>query len=253
MMRRVMRGLRAAADLLLPRACIVCGHKLKLDESFICTACLDDIPLTRYHLLRHNPMADRLNELIQKHLEVLWDSGRMISERYAYATALFFYDSEAGYRHIPYQIKYHGNISAGRYFGKMLGQETAKAPWLHDVDAVIPVPLHWRRKWSRGYNQAEIIAEEVSKVLGVPMRTDLLKRKRHTRTQTRLEISEKAANVEGAFIASCTSCSGVKHLLLVDDVFTTGGTLHACYVALRSVFPPEVRISVATLGFVGGG
>ena len=252
MMRRVIRGLKAAADLILPRVCLVCGLKLGLDEKHICKACLDDMPLTRYHMLRHNPMADKLNDIIQQQLEVRWEGGEDVRERYAYATALFFYSSEAGYRHIPYQIKYHGNTRAGRYFGRMLGGEIAMTAWLSDVDAIIPVPLHWHRKWSRGYNQAEIIAAEVAKVLEVPMRTDLLKRRRHTKTQTKLKISAKAANVKGAFTASRPPGTDLRHILLIDDVFTTGSTLGACFRALREVFPPSVRISVATLAFVGG-
>lgn len=252
---RVIRGLRAVADLLLPRVCIVCGRKLELDENHICRDCLDDIPLTRFHLLSHNPMADRFNEIIQKHLEALWDSEGAEShhfERYVYATALFFYSSGAGYRHIPHQIKYHGNLSAGRYFGNMLGREVALTPWLQGIDIVIPVPLHWRRKWTRGYNQAEIIGEQVASVIGASLRTDILKRKRHTKTQTKLEISEKSANVKGAFEAHETDIEGIRHVLLIDDVFTTGNTLFACFSALREVFPPSVRISIATLAFVGG-
>lgn len=253
MRRRVIRGLRAVADLLLPRVCIVCGCKLGLDESHICRNCLDDMPLTRFHLLSHNPMADSFNEVIQKHLETLWESESPDShhfERYVYATALFFYSSEAGYRHIPYQIKYHGNISAGRHFGNMLGREVALAPWMQDIDIVIPVPLHWRRKWTRGYNQAEIIGAEVASVLGAQLRTDILKRKRHTKTQTKLDISEKASNVKGAFQAAETTIEGIRHVLLIDDVFTSGNTLGECFMALRKVFPTDVRISVATLGFI---
>ena len=251
-MRRVIRGLKAATDLLLPRVCVVCRRKLSLDEKHMCQACHEDMPLTRYHMLRHNPMSDRFNELIQKQLEALWDAGLEASEQYAYATSLFFYTSEAGYRHIPYQIKYHGNTRAGRYFGEMLGREVSMAPWMSDIDVVIPVPLHWRRKWSRGYNQAEIIASETAKVLDVPLRTDILKRRRHTKTQIKLEISEKAENVKGAFTAYRQPAADFRHILLIDDVFTTGSTLHACFVALREVFPPSVRISVATLAFVGG-
>ena len=133
------------------------------------------------------------------------------------------------------------------------------AEHLSDVDAVIPIPLHWTRKWTRGYNQAEIIAREVAKVIGVPLRTDILERCRRTRTQTKLSIEGKAANVQGAFRvrrshkkAEASAFSDLKHLLIIDDIFTTGSTLHACYTALREVFPPSVRISVATLGFVGG-
>ena len=131
----------------------------------------------------------------------------------------------------------------------MLGERLSLAPWFADVDVVIPVPLHPRRKWSRGYNQAAIIARAVAEALAVPVREDILSRTRHTATQTKLDIEEKASNVKGAFAASCSETFG--HVLLVDDVFTTGSTLGECFQALRKVFPPEVRISVATLGFVG--
>ena len=113
---------------------------------------------------------------------------------------------------------------------------------------------NWSRKWKRGYNQAEVLARAIAEELGVSVRTDLLKRTRRTATQTRLDIEAKATNVEGAFqvcIKKPGTLNGIRHIILIDDVFTTGSTLHACFVALRSVFPPSVRISVATLAFVG--
>ena len=269
-----MRGLRAVVDVFLPRVCVVCQQRLSLEEKHICADCLEDMPLTRFHLLKHNPMADKFNGVIQKHLETLWDSGHfeVPYEKYAFATALFFYDTDTGYRRIPYQIKYFGNLSLGRHFGKMLREEVSRVPWLHDVDMIIPVPLHWRRRWFRGYNQAEVIAREVALSIGAPLRTDLLKRTRYTKTQTKLSIEEKATNVSRAFTVTIPSDmlmppenipsdskgtpvlpDGVKcrHILLIDDVFTTGSTLGECFWALRDVFPPSVRISVATLGFVG--
>ena len=277
-----MRGLRAVVDIFLPRVCVVCQRRLSLEEKHICGGCLEDMPLTRFHLLKHNPMADKFNGVIQKHLETFWSSGHfeVPYERYAFATALFFYDTDTGYRRIPYQIKYHGNLRLGRHFGKMLGEEVSKAPWLQDADMIIPVPLHWRRRWFRGYNQAEVIAREVALSVGAPLRTDLLKRARYTKTQTQLTIEEKSTNVSRAFTVSRPSDiptppentpsdskgtpngledipmlpDGVqcRHILLIDDVFTTGSTLHSCYLALREVYPYPVRISVATLGFVGG-
>ena len=249
-MLRLKRHIRALVDLLLPRTCIVCGRKLLVWENHLCLYCLSDMPLTRFWTMMHNPMADRFNAVIQHGLEKAWEEDMTVApENYAYAAALFFYNSEAGYRHIPHRIKYDGNISAGKYFGHMLGEKLQKAQWTSDIDVVIPVPLHWRRKWSRGYNQAEIIASQVASVLGAPMRTDLLKRVRHTDTQTRLDLAGKARNVDGAFSASFSE--DISHILLIDDVFTTGATLYSCFTALRSVFPSSVRISVATLGFVG--
>ena len=293
----VQYSLKAVLDLLIPRQCLVCGRSLDAAEEHLCRECLEDLPRTYYWLRKFNPMADRFNALIQERMgmqitqqeqqsevtmEQDWQSGRAHID-YAFAAALFFYRAESGYRRIPYQIKYHGDIPTGRCFGRMLGEKIAGAEHFADVDAVIPVPLHWTRKWSRGYNQAEIIAREVASALGAELRTDILERCRRTRTQTKLTIEGKAANVQGAFrvrpgiinsvrttdsnnaLRPITNCpprpcrnkadaygpAGPKHLLLVDDVFTTGSTLHACYAALREAFPPSVRISVATLAFVG--
>lgn len=251
----VLRGLRAAGEILLPRQCITCGQRLLLEEKHLCLECLADLPQTYFWTMSHNPMADRFNENIQKDIETDEDDG--LHERYAYAAALFFYHSEAQYRLIPYQIKYHGNIRAGRYFGRMLGNRLTSSELFEDVDMVVPVPLHWTRKWKRGYNQAEVIAGAVAEALGAPMRTDLLRRRKRTTTQTRMEVEDKRKNVAEAFVstpslADIAAQDGIRHLLLIDDVFTTGATLHACFVALRTVLPASVRISVATLGFVGG-
>ncbi len=251
-------------------------------------------------------MADRFNERIQKRIEekmnpaeegLRREEGEVKGrERYAFAAALFFYHSEAGYRHIPYQIKYQGNLEAGRYFGRMLGRRLAGAgrarpeaaggrgaedcgagaagPWA-DVDMVIPVPLHWMRRWKRGYNQAEVIAGAVAEAMDVPMRNDILIRRRRTETQVKLKVEDKARNVSGAFAVSEEAAalygrpverygedgsvrasgrrgsgSHPRHILIVDDVFTTGSTLAACHEAIREVFPAEVRISVVTLGYL---
>ena len=290
----VRRGLKAALDFLIPRKCVVCESILGPAEMHICSDCLEDLPRTYYWLRKFNPMADKFNALIQKWVEDRPQAGKddclaasegsiPPRENYAYATALFFYRTDSGYSNISRQLKYHGDIPTGRCFGRMLGERIAGAEHFKDVDAVIPIPLHWTRKWSRGYNQAEIIAREVASALGAELRTDILERCRRTRTQTKLTIEGKAANVQGAFsvrpgiinsvrttdsnnaLRPITNCpprpcrnkadaygpAGPKHLLLIDDVFTTGSTLHACYAALREVFPPSVRISVATLAFVG--
>lgn len=251
----IKTAFRALADLLIPRKCIVCGEKLALEEKHICRWCRDDMPLTRFWQVSHNAMADKFNEAIQKKLETEWDraageeTGGRRYERYAFAAALFFFNNDAEYKRIPYRIKYEGDIPAGRYFGAILGHRLSQAEWAGDVDVIIPVPLHWRRRWKRGYNQAEIIAEGVSVSLGVPVCGDILKRTRSTKTQVKLETTEKSTNVEGAF--SATFREGIGHILLIDDVFTTGSTLTACFWALREVFPPSMRISVATLAFVG--
>ena len=241
--------IRAIPDILLPRTCTVCQRRLYLCENHICLECRADMPLTYFWMSRHNLMADRFNALLQE------KSDGVVYTPYIRAAALFFYKEDGKYRHIPQQLKYKGNIAIGKHFGKILGSRLRESAEFSDADIIVPVPLHWSRKWKRGYNQAEVLARAIAEELGASVRTDLLKRTRRTATQTRLDIEAKATNVEGAFQACIKkpgTLNGIRHIILIDDVFTTGSTVRACYWALRSVFPPSVRISVATLAFVGG-
>lgn len=264
----VKLGLNALLDLFIPRRCIVCGNVLDSGERLLCEDCLDDIPKTYYWFRKNNPMADRFNLLIQEGLEKQWDQGRSVNEDYAYAVSLYFYRLDSEYRFIPYQLKYKGRKDVGRFFGRILGVHLAEATFLRDIDAVVPVPLHWRRRWSRGYNQAEVLAEAVAEAGGWKLRTDILERNRSTKTQTKLTIAEKALNVKDAFSVKAgvsglvqdnvngpaldnVSEPAIRHILIVDDVFTTGSTTYSCFLALRKRFGRDVRISIATLCFVG--
>lgn len=245
---------RALADLMLPRTCLVCGRKLGMQEEHLCLYCLAEMPRAYFWDRSHNSMADKINGLIQEGLETAVADGKtdhedQQRERYAYACALFFFQDEGDYRNILYSLKYNGNTAAGEHFGKMLGCKMASAEHFADVDAVIPVPLHWTRKWKRGYNQAECIAEAVARELGVELHTDILYRRRRTSTQTKVDVKQKRRNVLGAF-EMVKNGHEPSHILLVDDLFTTGATLYACYRAIREKYP-SVRISFATLGFVG--
>ena len=239
-------SLSAIVDLVLPRVCVVCGRTLLQQERHICLNCLADLPETHFAMSGRNPMADKFNA------RIAGDS----YEPYAYAAALFYYAADSDYSRITQALKYHRDFGAGKFFARLLGRSLVSSELFAGVDLVVPVPLHWTRLWSRGYNQAEIIARELAATLSAPCRTDLLRRCRRTATQTRLDGEEKSANVAGAFkatkkAASLSSGNGISHILLVDDVFTSGATLGECRKALRAIFGPSTRISIATLGYAG--
>lgn len=234
-------SLSALLDLVLPRVCVVCGRPLLPRERHLCLECLSDLPETHYATVGRNPMADRFNAKVQVDEY----------EPYAYAAALYHYRADSGYKRISQALKYHRDFSTGRWAARLLGTRLAASPLYADVDLVVPVPLHWTRRRQRGYNQAAVIAREVARALGAPCAERLLRRVRRTRSQAHLAGEAKAANVEGAFALRARRPPAAGHILLVDDVFTTGATLAACHRALRRRYGPAVRISVATLAAVG--
>lgn len=238
-------ALSSLLNLVAPQECVVCGRQLSLRERHLCAVCMADLPRTYYSALPRNQLADRFNELIQR------DLPEGCSEDYAFAASLFFYRSSTGYSRITQRIKYNADISIGRHFSSILGEEMSRSPLFKDVDLVVPVPLHPSRRWVRGHNQSETIARELAECLGASLRTDILKRVRRTKTQTKLSVEQKSLNVRTAFEVGRGVLPECSHILVVDDVFTTGATLHACFNALRKRFPSPIRISVATLASVG--
>lgn len=233
-------------DMVLPRVCVVCGHALLPCEKHICMLCKEDIPRTSFSCLRRNPMSEMFNALLQPRE----------SEPYVLATALFHYRSDSPFSSLTKALKYHGNVPAGRYFSEMLAAEMADSELFRGIDLVVPVPLHWHRQWKRGYNQAEVIARVLSERLGASCEPKMLRRTRRTKSQATLHLEERPGNTAGAFALSPRGIRTLlegryRHILLVDDVFTSGSTLLDCHRALRAAAGSEVRISLATLGYAG--
>ena len=268
-----MEVFRAVRDLLIPARCVCCGGRLLRSERHLCLSCLADLPYTYFWTTPHNKMADAFNSLIQRAL-----SDDAPYQPYSRATALFYY--QGAYESLTKAVKYGGDARLGVWLGRQLGARLAEAGFaggrgsgpnggeaagspdpavaseaLPPVTAVVPVPLHWRRRWKRGYNQAELIARGAAAALGVPLRTDLLRKARSTGSQTALSQEERLANVARAFRANrralarlATSAPSACHLLLIDDVFTTGATLFSVRQALMAA-DPNLVISIATLAY----
>lgn len=222
-------------ELVFPRHCLVCGELLPPSESDICCDCYEDMPLTYFWDWAQNPAFERMSRGGDFHA----------------AASLFFFRETAGYNHLLHSIKYGGNIKLGRRLGRMLGEKLSMSNQFNNADCIVPVPLHPLRRFRRGYNQAMEIAVGMSEAMGIPVEPGLVHRCRYTRTQTRLHGQSKTSNVKAAFRADSIAIKklaeqGVRQIIVVDDVMTSGATLTACASTLLGHF----KISVASLAFV---
>lgn len=219
----------AALSLFRLRACLVCGQPLLADEVALCTPCMEGLPRTRYHLMPDNPAARRL-----------W--GRFPLER---ATSLFFYRRGSSYARLLWDLKFSGRRSIGHFMGARMARELQSSGFFQGIDLILPVPLHRYRLWQRGYNQSLCLARGVSQVTGIPVDTHLLRRIRSSASQRSRAGIERWDNVCGIFSLRQPGALAGKHILLIDDVLTTGSTLTACADALSG--EAGIRISVLTL------
>lgn len=227
----IQQELKNLLDLLLPRTCGACERILNPWETEICQLCLFEIPITNFHLDPNNPVA-----------QIFW--GRVHLEQ---ASTWFTYISGSRFGKLLHRLKYEHRPKIGVAIGEIYGYQLLHSGVYQIPDLIIPVPLHPKRKRKRGYNQSEMIARGLSRALEIPTRTDLLQRTVHTKTQTAKSRADRYLNVSGKFqVTSKKEVTG-KHLLLVDDVITTGATIEACAEELLKV--EGVRVSVVGASF----
>lgn len=220
-------------ELFFPRCCAICGKRLLGSEEQLCFHCLSALPRTQFHLSEENELA-----------QSLW--GKLAIVR---AGAFLHYAKGGSVQRLLYELKYYGNSRLGRFLGRCMATELLPCGFFDGMDWIIPVPLHAKKRKLRGYNQSEMLAEGLSWVSRVPMLQKVVVRRQFTETQTRKGNYERWENVKDAF--EYTSCVDLrnKHVLLVDDVWTTGATLVACADALKGI--PGLQISILTLAWAG--
>lgn len=216
-------------SLLYPRLCQACGNELLRSEKFICTECYVLIPRTGYHLVEDNPVAT-----------LFW--GRCRIEK---AAAYSFYNRDSRMRKLIHNFKYRGIKDIGLEMGRIYGLSLKDTSFLSGIDIIIPVPLHPSKKKIRGFNQSEIIAAGISEITGIPSDPLIIERKNLSGTQTKRSRYERWVNVEGIFTVTRPEKAAGKHLLLIDDVITTGSTMESCANELLKI--DGVRVSVAAL------
>ena len=144
-------------------------------------------------------------------------------------------------------VKYKGNRELGIYLGKLMGHALENTNRFRYIDALIPLPLHPSKEKKRGFNQATILCQGIADVLGKPILKDVVIRTMHTDSQTKKNRVQRWANMEGRFELVKPDAIKGKHVLLVDDIVTTGATLEACAAALLSI--ENIKISIVTVAF----
>jgi len=216
-------------SLIYPRICVCCGNSLWRHEQIICTACSFRLPRTNYHLELENPVSRVFH-------------GRVNIES---AAAFLLFNKGNKVQRLIHQLKYKGRKDIGIWLGLEYGQVLRYSPFFTCIDLIIPVPLHKKKLMLRGYNQSDLFAAGLSRAMNIPVENKLLVRTRATATQTRKGRYDRWKNVEEMFAIPDSLPLTDKHILLVDDVITTGATLESCIATLRAV--KGVRVSVATI------
>lgn len=216
-------------SLFYPRLCAGCNAPLVRGEEVLCLNCLADLPKTNYHLCMDNPV-------------FLMFIGRV---NISSATSFCAFDKGGRLQHLLHELKYKGNRAVGLKMGILFGYDLIQNPFYKNIDIIVPVPLHPRKEKKRGFNQSVEICNGLAESMDRPVIAGNLIREIHTSSQTQKGRFERWENVSGIFSVKNDIPLIDKHILLVDDVVTTGATLEACCEPLLKV--PGVRVSIATL------
>ena len=223
---------RRLLDLIAPRLCVVCGHRLTVTEEVICAKCNFHLPSTGFH---HHAYDNEMAKLFWAQIPI---------EK---ATAFFYYEAHAETANIIYELKYKNHPEIGNIVGRMLAKEIQPSGFFDGIDGIVPVPLAKKRLRQRGYNQSMEIAQGVSEMTGLPIYKKVVRRNSFKGSQTNKGRWDRQENVEHVFELTDATAVSNKHLLLIDDVITTGATCIACAKALCQ--SGNIRISILALGF----
>lgn len=221
----------SALHLFYPHVCTGCGSDLLEKDNLLCLECIHNLPHTNFADLPNNP--------VEKYF---W--GRIpITAAYTQ----FYFSKEFLIQHLIHQLKYRGDTNIGFYLGEIMGKTLLESNRFKSIDTLIPLPLYADKEHKRGYNQAAVICNGMSAIMNVPVLNEAVIRQHATETQTRKHRTERWENVKESFkVIKQHELTG-KHLLLVDDVVTTGATLEACgNIILQQ---PNVKLSIATLAY----
>jgi ComF family protein len=230
-----MKNLKEAIDsfshIFFPHICIGCGSDLISNNQLLCIHCINKLPATHFELYANNPVE-----------KIFWGRAAISS-----ASAEYYFTKNSILQQILHQFKYKGKKDIGIYLGRMLGETLYQSNRFTNLDALVPLPLFASKEKRRGYNQAAVLAEGISLVMKLPVLNDCIERTTATETQTQKNRMERWQNISGKFKLKNKEAVVGKHILLVDDVITTGATLDAC--ANEFLLEENIHVSIATLAY----
>jgi competence protein ComFC len=203
-------------DFFLPRFCPACDNPLSSTEYFICNNCISNIKL-----------AD--TELIKSEFERKFAGDKVITNFHS----LFVFEKDKEFQSIVHSIKYKENFRLAVFLGKYIGKKLNDIIKSWAPDLLIPIPLHHLKKAERGYNQSFYLAKGISSACKIPVKKNIIRRKKFTPSQTQLNLKQRKENMEGAFSMRSNNFVREKNIILIDDVITTGSTISECGKILK--------------------
>jgi len=226
-LRELKEGL---IHLFYPHLCEGCSKPLTKQERVLCIGCEALLPETGHDTIADNDAAMRF-------------AGRV---PFMKAASFAYFTNDGLLQHMVHGLKYNNKQDIGLYLGEHWGRRLMASGWVGGIDVIVPVPLHPAKLAKRGYNQSLLIAQGISEATGIPVHDKLLLRTRNTETQTNKTRTERVNNMSGAFAIAAQKDLAGKHILLCDDILTTGATMESCAVALQA--EKSVKISLTTIG-----
>ena len=226
-----MKSLKDFFKIFYPDLCVNCENQLEKNENTVCTFCRHDLPLTNFTNYSENKIAKTFY-------------GRIIIEK---ANTLLFYRKDGITKKLIHELKYKGNEEIGSFFGNWLGEILKQNNEFSDINLIVPVPLHPKKLKQRGYNQVSKFGEKLSYHLKKPFLENVLLRTSTSKTQTFKARFERFNNNDTKFQSNNTSSFKNKHILLIDDVITTGATIESCAKELQKT--EGVKISILTMAY----
>lgn len=226
-----MKFLKDILYIFFPQICLCCNEHLVTNEKIICLNCRHDLPLTHFSFEKDN--------LVEQTF-----FGRVPIKN---ATTLFYFEKKGKGQQLIHHLKYNNQQQVGIFIGNWLGDEILESRRFENIDCIIPVPLHKKKLKSRGYNQVSTFGESLSKKLNIPFFENVLTRISSTKTQTKKMRFDRWKNVQELFFVQDNLAMENKHILLIDDVITTGSTLEACCIALNKT--KNLKVSIACMAY----